>query len=1278
MSVISELMVKIGADSSGLSKELDKSQAEIKQAFNVNPVNEMQNALTGTTSSISALITKFAGLAAVAAGGFGLSSIIQSAVDAGENVYQLSNRLHITNAEAVEMSRVLNLTGADVQTAASAFLRFDKNLTSNSTEGKKAQATLKAVGVSMQDSNGKLLPLNEQLKNLAQGYKLASDAGYGQEFIMNTLGVRGMSLTKTLQNYTEAAENAAKVKGIGLDVEQMHKISQQLDVLKMQAGQLELVGGAVFAPIAAELFPPIIAGLAETAKYVAVNKTEIIDLSKDLLELVAIYKTFQAVSSISSKVSNVWAQTKPVAAVADTTGDALITANQQKSINKRTRLLEQAAEKEKKTMQQTVMAMQISEEEKAALVAKNCIEIEQRTAVMAEKITADMTAAYQAMNTENAASAEKQTAGFASVQIAATETAAKVAAVNAGTAESANLVISANECVAESEAVKADSAKIASAAAVEANTAIAESAEAARIVEVELGESIDLVGIQAIAAGEKAVTAQTESIVATQAASIEQEALGAKTALAGEAAVAAGTKTVVATGSAATAVTRLTSLVWALAGGWLGVAAAIGYAIYKMYEWKQQKDTENRNNTYDLNGKQYFWNKDTNSWTTQEDDSNAGYTVYDPKTGGYTANAQKTVEVTDEDTVSQLDQAAGERWLDTDQGKAWAAQQEAEKKQADIDAQQQALTSQFADINNIGDKTPKEKKLKAPEVLHYSLLETDQLKPYANEIEYAANTYGIDPNFLASIIMTESNGDSNAVSSAGAIGLGQLMPDTAASLGVSNPYDPDENIMGSAQYAAGLYQKYGDYRLAAAGYNAGGGAVEKYGDVPPYEETQNYVAKVMGLYNSSSTYFADGTEKNNQQNIQKKLEDLKKAQQEATSLMTSMQEGVYGETATTYQQGMNKVVADIAQKNSEIAKLQAAGVNVDGLKTELGEYEAVMKTKVVDAWKKSWSEVKEDTKSTLAAVNDDYAAAANVEYQTTLRKLADERKEKLKAIAEDQNDAIAKVAVEEWANVKLLAAQKKYDEAIKQSHEKRMQALEDEGDYRKIIEELTNNPQAEKNDLDIDGQKALAKEYVTLWDDAHSSIYNNLASSASSFYSSMSSSMSDFITGTHSAIDVVHDFEKSVLNAIANIVAQRAAAQITNSLLGAVSTAFGVSTAMSASWTTDVNNPEDMTDLMTDIPALANGGIVSTPTLALIGEKPGVSEAVVPLPSNGLIGSGGGVEVNIVNNTSSNVQMQSSSYDDSLQKTVLNFVVDGVQRNVNNSASSLKTLLSSR
>ncbi|WP_196603428.1 lytic transglycosylase domain-containing protein [Pectinatus haikarae] len=1265
MSVISELMVKIGADSSGLSKELDKSQTEIKQAFNVNPVNEMQNALTGTTSSVSALITKFAGLAAVTAGGFGLSSIVQSAVDAGENVYQLSNRLHITNAEAVEMSRILKLTGADVQTAASAFLRFDKNLTSNSTEGKKAQATLKAVGASMQDSSGKLLPLNEQLKNLAQGYKLASDAGYGQEFIMNTLGVRGIGLTKTLQNYTEAAENAAKVKSIGINSEEMHKVNQQMELLEMQMGQLKLAGGVAFVPIAAEIFPSIIQGLSETAKYIYDNRIEIAALSKDLLELVAIYKTFQAVSSISSKVSDVWAQTKP-------TTDALVDTKQQKSINKSIQSLEKTAEAEKKAMLKTVMAMQISEDEKAALVAKNCIQIEQRTAAMAEKITANLTTAYQAINLANAESTEKQVTGLAAVQLAATETATKV-----GTAESANLVVSANGRVTESEAMKADAAKVSSEAAVAANAAITESANTAALAENKLGESTALVGTESQIAGEKAVGAQTKSALATQAAGVEQEALGAKTALAGDAAVAAGGKTVAAAGSAATAVTRLTSLVWALAGGWLGVAAAAGYGIYKMYQWKHEKDEENKNNTYDFNGQTYFHDTNKGIWTTQEDDNDAGYTVYNPKTGGYTANAQKTVEVTDEDTVSQLDQAAGERWLDTDQGKAWAAQQEAERKQADIDAQQQALASQFADINNIGEKTPKGKKQKAPEVLHYSLLETDQLKPYANEIEYAANTYGIDPNFLASIILTESNGDPNAVSSAGAIGLGQLMPDTAAGLGVSNPYDPDENIMGSAQYAAGLYQKYGDYRLAAAGYNAGGGAVEKYGDVPPYEETQNYVAKVMGLYNSSSTYFANGTEKNNQQNIQKKLEDLKKAQQEATSLMNSMQEGIYGETATTYQQGMSKVVADVAQKSGEIAKLQAAGVNVDGLKTELNEYETVMKTKVVDAWKKSWSEVKEDTKSTLAAVNDDYAAAADVEYQTALRKLADERKEKLKAIAEDQNDAVAKVAVEEWANAQLLAAQKKYDEAIKQSHEKRMQALEDEGDYRKIIEELTNNPQAEKNDLDIDGQKALAKEYVTLWDDAHSSIYNNLASSASSFYSSMSSSMSDFITGTHSAIDVVHDFEKSVLNAIANIVAQRAAAQVTNSLLSAASSIFGSSL--------DYSNTEkwsmggtSLSDFKISVPAFANGGIVSAPTLALIGEKPGVSEAVVPLPSNGLIGGGGGVQVNIVNNTNSNVQMQSSSYDDSLQKTVLNFVVDGVQRNVNNSASSLKTLLSSR
>lgn len=118
-----------------------------------------------------------------------------------------------------------------------------------------------------------------------------------------------------------------------------------------------------------------------------------------------------------------------------------------------------------------------------------------------------------------------------------------------------------------------------------------------------------------------------------------------------------------------------------------------------------------------------------------------------------------------------------------------------------------------------------------------------------NIFEEAANTYGVSVNLLTSIARAESNFRTDAVSSAGAVGIMQLMPTTAASLGVTNSYDARENIMGGAKYISQLLSKYnGNTALALAAYNAGSGNVEKYGGIPPFTETQNYVQKVLSYY----------------------------------------------------------------------------------------------------------------------------------------------------------------------------------------------------------------------------------------------------------------------------------------------------------------------------------------------------------------------------------------------------------------------------------------------
>ena len=107
----------------------------------------------------------------------------------------------------------------------------------------------------------------------------------------------------------------------------------------------------------------------------------------------------------------------------------------------------------------------------------------------------------------------------------------------------------------------------------------------------------------------------------------------------------------------------------------------------------------------------------------------------------------------------------------------------------------------------------------------------------------------MDINLLKAIAKAESNFNAKAVSSAGAMGVMQLMPATAKSLGVSNAYNAYENIMGGAKLIASNLKKYnGDISLALAAYNAGGGNVDKYGGIPPFKETQNYVKKVLNYY----------------------------------------------------------------------------------------------------------------------------------------------------------------------------------------------------------------------------------------------------------------------------------------------------------------------------------------------------------------------------------------------------------------------------------------------
>ncbi len=148
----------------------------------------------------------------------------------------------------------------------------------------------------------------------------------------------------------------------------------------------------------------------------------------------------------------------------------------------------------------------------------------------------------------------------------------------------------------------------------------------------------------------------------------------------------------------------------------------------------------------------------------------------------------------------------------------------------------------------------------------------------------ASETYGVSMSLLTAMAKQESNFQPDATSKSGAMGIMQLMPATAASLGVSDAYDPEQNIMGGAKYISSLLQKYnGDTSLALAAYNAGSNNVDKYGGIPPFEETQDYVAKI-------TAYMRDGVSLPDGNNIAGSTEGLTSSSSDdaLTSLLSKL------------------------------------------------------------------------------------------------------------------------------------------------------------------------------------------------------------------------------------------------------------------------------------------------------------------------------------------------------------------------------------------------------
>lgn len=252
--------------------------------------SRVKNAGQSAGNSIMAVNTKILALTAIAASGAGLFSLVKGAVEAGDAAYKLSSRLNLTATESGNLNRMLKLSDVDSQSFISTMIRLDRSVTTAGKNGNATTEAMKLFDMSLTDANGSLLPMNQQLEQLAKGYENAAKAGEEEAYVSEILGARGAALVPLLRDYTINAEAASRVKTIGIDPKQAHDLAIEMKVLNLESGQMQNVLGMALMPIAKEFIPIVISGFDSMIGGIRDNKDAIVDTVNIGVELIGTIK----------------------------------------------------------------------------------------------------------------------------------------------------------------------------------------------------------------------------------------------------------------------------------------------------------------------------------------------------------------------------------------------------------------------------------------------------------------------------------------------------------------------------------------------------------------------------------------------------------------------------------------------------------------------------------------------------------------------------------------------------------------------------------------------------------------------------------------------------------------------------------------------------------------------------------------------------------------------------------------------------------------------------
>ncbi len=1036
MATIADLLVKLGADSSGLRSELNKAKSDINSAFDANPLKTFQGAVDGTAGSMEKLISNFGKFTAAAGAGFGFIQLISGAVEAGARVKELSETMGISAAQASQFSRTVSLAGGDVQTASAAIMRLDKTLSAGGASAEKAQAMLDAVGVSLQDANGKLLPVNEQLKALSEGYKAATSVGYGQEYLMETLGARGIALTGVLREYTEAAQNAAKVQSVGLDPEEMDRTKKEIDVLKMQASTLGTATGAALAPLIEQIIPPLTSGLASIAQYLATNKEEVIDCTKALVGFIAAYKT---VTALRASVAALGGLMGAAGTGAASTATDAITRAQEAQINKRIRLIENAALQEEKAYLKSLQTMEVTEAEKTRLYANYVRQRQAETAKAAAVIRAEMTKTYAEINSATTTSAAVQTGALNSVSKAA----------------------------------------------------------------VVSGAAVGSVGGAAINTGVKMTTMGSTGL---------------------------------------TTMKKLTSAAWALAGGWLGVASAIIYALGCLVQYKKEKaEKELNENVVNLDGVAY--QQDNGVWKRRDVNTDA-------------SDFENPFSYTEIDQDSALAAELNYRLHMKPDIEKTELSPEANKQLDDLKAQLEGL-SKSVDDNTAAAKAgggggsatpkvavPKTYTVEVPlgEIAAQKALDaynsasgSQWLNPdLTNDMENSCAAF-VSTMYGAAGVMTDLTASGNNLDA-------MFQSVKGAWYGPNDGYSPSAGDYVSGPGHAGMY--VGNNTVISRDSKGG---LQQH-DLDQWKHEFGFigygsVAKLTGGATATQTVDKNGKA------LQEAQRKLQQAKDEALKLFTSMSTEIEEKTGTAYEAGMAQVAENVKAKGQEIQKLAAAGLPTEAVKSlqdKLSEYQTALQNKVTQQQQEALNKLKTDTARTTAELKGDYKSLADAEYNATVESLNKEKEERTKAVTQNKNDKEAMAAVEEWYTSQVQAAAEKRTEAYRASFAKQMDYAISHHDT-KAMGDLLNSDNF-KQMMDWDGQTAQMQQFYDLWKNAHKTTAQMMADSMESFQGSISDFFTNILEGQETFGDAFLGMVDSLLDTVVKQLADKWSSQILTAL----------------------------------------------------------------------------------------------------------------------------------